>query len=76
MNWVKYVFHWEKWNFEPTGNFAYTAQFLTLGKALLILLLVHLQMLIMQISTQAGSHKYNKKVPTKKSTLKFQVSKS
>ena len=50
-NWVKYLFHLEKWNFEPTGNFAYNIGFLTLRKALLILLPLYLQMLIMQIST-------------------------
>ena len=35
----------KKWNFEPIGNFAYTTEFFTLGKALLILI-------------QTGNHKY------------------
>ena len=37
MNWDEYVFHREKWNFESTGNSAYTAEILSSGKALLIL---------------------------------------
>ena len=45
----KYVFHWEKWNFEPIGSFAHTTEFLTIGKALLILLLLYLQILRIQI---------------------------
>ena len=28
------IFHWEKWNFEPIGNSAHTAE-LAIGKALL-----------------------------------------
>ena len=32
MNWEKYVFHWEKWNFEPTGNSAHTAEIFGLRK--------------------------------------------
>ena len=70
-NWVKYLFHLEKWNFQPTGNFAYNTGFLTLRKALLILLPLYLQMLIMQISTQTDNHKYRKNVATKKAGLKF-----
>ena len=66
----KYVFHWEKWNFEPTGKSAYTTKFLTLGNALLILLSLYLQMLIMQISTQKNNHKYRKGVATKVHFLK------
>ena len=69
MNWVKYVSHREKWNFEPIGNFAHTTGFLTLGKALLILLHLYLQMLIMQISPQTDNNKYRKSVANKKSTL-------
>ena len=34
MNWEKYVFHWEKLNFEPIGNSAQKAEFLALGKTL------------------------------------------
>ena len=30
MNREKYVFHLEKWIFEPIGNFAHTAEFSTL----------------------------------------------
>ena len=30
----KYVFHWEKWNFEPIMNSAHTAERLALVKAL------------------------------------------
>ena len=72
-NWGKYVFHGEKWNFEPIGNFAHTTKFLTIRKPLLILLLLYLQMLIimliMQISTQIDNCKYRKSVETKKSML-------
>ena len=56
-------------NFEPVGNFAHTTGFLTFGKALLIFLPLYIQMLIMQISTQANNQKYRKSVATKKSTL-------
>ena len=34
MNREKYVFHWEKWNFESNGNSALKEEFLVLGKAL------------------------------------------
>ena len=34
MNSQKYVFLWEKWNFESIGNSANTAEFLALKKAL------------------------------------------
>ena len=34
MIWEKYVFHWEKWNFEPITNSAHTAEFLALRKVL------------------------------------------
>ena len=30
MNQEKYVFHWEKWNFEHIGNSAHKAEFLAL----------------------------------------------
>ena len=58
-------FQFEKRNFEPNGNFAYTTEFLTLWKALLIILPLYLQMLIMQISTQTDNHKYRQNVRTK-----------
>ena len=60
MNWIKYVFHWEKKkrNFEPIGNFAHIAEILTLGKASLILLPLFVQMFIMKMSTQADKQKY------------------
>ena len=35
MNWEKLIFHWEKWNFEPTGNSVHTTDIVALGKALL-----------------------------------------
>ena len=35
MNWEKLIFHWEKWNFEPTGNSVHTTEIVALGKALL-----------------------------------------
>ena len=44
----------------PLQIFVHTAEFLTLGKDLLILLPLYLQMLIMQISTQTDSHKCKK----------------
>ena len=65
-NWVKYLFHLEKWNFEPTGNFAYNIGFLTLRKALLILLPLYLQILIMQISTQTDNLSTEKMLQLKK----------
>ena len=34
-NWEKLIFHWEKWNFKPTGNSVYTTEIMALGKALL-----------------------------------------
>ena len=46
MNWEKYVLHWKKWNFEPIGNLAHTAEVLALRKALLLVILpLYLQML-------------------------------
>ena len=65
-NWVKYLFHLEKWNFEPTGNFVYNTGFLTLRKALLILLPLYLQILIMQISTQTDNLSTEKMLQLKK----------
>ena len=56
INLDKYVFHWEKWKFEPIGNSAHTAEVLAYGKALLILLPLYLQMLKMLISTQTDNH--------------------
>ena len=35
MNGEKLIFHWEKWNFQPTGNSVYTTEIVALGKALL-----------------------------------------
>ena len=32
----KYVFHWEKRNFQPIGNLAHTTECLTSGKAMYI----------------------------------------
>ena len=55
------------WNFEPTGNFAHTTGFSTLGKSLLPL---YLQMLIIKISTQIDNHKYRKVLQLKKVLLK------
>ena len=46
-----------------------SAESLTLGKALLILLPLYLQMLIMKVSTQTNNHKYRKSVATKNYTL-------
>ena len=34
MNWQKYVFPWEKWNFELIANSTHIAQLMALGKAL------------------------------------------
>ena len=31
----KLIFHWEKWNFEPTGNSVHTAEIVALRKILL-----------------------------------------
>ena len=47
---VKYVFHWQKWNFEPIGIFVHTTE-----KAPLILLLLYLQMLIMGLGSLLSS---------------------
>ena len=35
MNWEKLIFHWEKWNFEPTWYSVHTTEIVALGKALL-----------------------------------------
>ena len=35
MNWEKWIFYWEKWNFEPIGSYVHTTEYLALGKALL-----------------------------------------
>ena len=35
MNWEKLIFHWEKWNFEPTGSSVHTTEIVTSEKALL-----------------------------------------
>ena len=34
MNWKKYVFHWEKLNFEPIMNCVHTAEILVVVKVL------------------------------------------
>ena len=61
MNWEKYVFYWEKRILNPSKILQiYTKEFLTLTKALLILLPLYIQMLITQISTQTFHHKYRK----------------
>ena len=65
----KYVFNWEKCNFEPIGNFGHDIKFLTLGKALLILSPLYVFMLILQISTQADNYMQRKTVATKKSII-------
>ena len=56
INWDKYVFRWEKWNFEPNENSAHTGEVLAYGKALLILLPLYLQMLKMLILTKTDNH--------------------
>ena len=61
-----YVFHCWKCTFEPIGNSVHITEFLTLGKALLILLPCYVQKIIMQISTQTDKQKYQKSVTTKK----------
>ena len=35
MNWEELIFHWENWNFEPTGNSVHTIEIAASGKALL-----------------------------------------
>ena len=52
MNSKKYDFHWENYNFAPTGKFACTTELLISGKTLLILSPFYLQMIVMQILTQ------------------------
>ena len=54
-----------KLNFEPIGNFSHNSDFFTLGKALLILLPLYLQILIMQTSSQADNRNYRKTLATK-----------
>ena len=39
VNWEKLIFHWEKRNFEPTGNSVHTTEIVALAKALLARLL-------------------------------------
>ena len=34
MNWEKYIFHWEKWNFELIANSAHMAEPFVLGNSL------------------------------------------
>ena len=34
VNWKKYVFHWEKWDFEPIMNSAHVAELLALVKTM------------------------------------------
>ena len=58
MNWVTYVFHLK--------NFVHATGFLSLRKALLILLSLYLQMLMMQISTQTDNNKSRKNFAAKK----------
>ena len=64
MNSKKYDFHWENYNFAPTGKFACTTELLILGKTLLILSPFYLQMIVMQILTQPDNWKYTKSVAT------------
>ena len=35
MNREKLIFHWKKWNVEPTGNSVHITEIVALGKALL-----------------------------------------
>ena len=53
---VENVFHGVKKNFEPIGHFLNIAEFLTWGKALLIVLSLYFQMLIMEVSTQTDKN--------------------
>ena len=69
INDLEKIFHWQKQNFAPTGNFANTTEVLTQGKALLILLLFYLQMIMMPISSQKDNQGYRKSAATKESTL-------
>ena len=46
MNWEKLIFHWEKWNFEPTGNSGHTTEIVVLGKALLAMLYLKMKVYI------------------------------
>ena len=39
MNWEKYIFHWEKWDFEPIMNSAHMAELFALVEALIDYLL-------------------------------------
>ena len=48
--------NWGKWHFEGIENFAHTKVFLSLGKALLLLLPLYLQMITAQISVQTDNH--------------------
>ena len=60
MNW-KYFSIWKNIILNPLRVLRTTKEFLTLGKALQMLLHVSLQILIMQISTQTDNHKYIEK---------------
>ena len=60
MNW-KYFSIWKNIILNPLRVLRTTKEFLTLGKALQMLLHVSLQILKMQISTQTDNHKYIKK---------------
>ena len=56
MNWDKYVFDREKWGFQPIGYSAQSVKGLTLGRSLLILSPLYVQLLKMVISTQTDNH--------------------
>ena len=60
MNW-EYFSIWKNIILNPLRVLRTTKEFLTLGKALQMLLHVSLQILKMQISTQTDNHKYIKK---------------
>ena len=47
----KCIFHWEKWNFERTGNSVHTTEYLALGKTLLVRLYLKVKIYITNLLT-------------------------
>ena len=52
MNWEKYIFHWEKWDFEPIMNSAHMAESLKRPKALVKALNKNMDYLLFYASRQ------------------------
>ena len=71
MNWIKYAFHWENWNFEPIVYFAHITEFLNLGKARIIPTLWSLEFNTAQRTIFSFSKFSEKIVFPKKTALEY-----